>query len=100
MSSGKMKFLPRLNAFGSYELYDTEIFNASANGYTVGAQLSWNLFDGYKSIGKKQKTKADYKKSEIELDQYKAQSQLEFNKTNRCLAALRGYGVVSLGLCP
>ncbi len=85
MSSGKMKFLPRLNAFGSYELYDTEIFNASANGYTVGAQLSWNLFDGYKSIGKKQKTKADYKKSEIELDQYKAQSQLEFNKTNRQL---------------
>ena len=85
MHSSKMRFLPRLNAFGSYELYDKEIFNASANGYTVGAQLSWNLFDGYKSIGKKQKTKADYKKSELELDQYKAQSRLEFDKTNRQL---------------
>ena len=85
LSSSKMKFLPRLNAFGSYELYDKEIFNASANGYTVGAQLYWNLFDGYKSIGKKQKTRADYKKYEMEFDQYKAQSQLEFNKTNRQL---------------
>ncbi len=85
MHSSKMRFLPRLNAFGSYELYDKEIFNASANGYTVGAQLSWNLFDGYKSIGKKQKTKADYKKSELELDQNKAQSRLEVDKTNRQL---------------
>lgn len=86
MKSGKMSFLPRLNAFGSYELYDTEIFQFGANGYTVGAQLSWNLFDGYKSIGKFEKSKVELQKAETEAEQYKKQSQLELNKTNRQLA--------------
>lgn len=85
MQSGKMSFFPRLNAFGVYELYDTKIFGTAASGYTVGAQLSWSLFDGYKSVGKLQKAKADFQKSELELKQYKAQSQLELNKTNRQL---------------
>ena len=49
----------------------------------VGAQLSWNVFDGFKSIGKMEKAKADFQKSEIETQQYKAKSQLELNKTNR-----------------
>ncbi|WP_338377862.1 TolC family protein [uncultured Flavobacterium sp.] len=81
----KMGFLPRLNAFGSYELYDTQIFQTGAKGYTIGAQLSWSLFDGYKTIGKYQKAKADYDKAQTESQQYKAQSQLELNKTNRQL---------------
>jgi outer membrane protein TolC len=50
--SAQMNFLPRLNAFGSYQMYDAQIFQTSAKGYLVGAQLSWNVFDGYKSIGK------------------------------------------------
>ena len=85
MQMNKMSFLPRLNAFGSYELYDTQIFQTGAKGYTVGAQLSWSVFDGYKTIGKYQKAKADYDKAQTESDQYKAQSQLELNKTNRQL---------------
>ena len=83
--SSKFGFLPRLNAFGSYELYDQHIFQTSAKGYVVGAQLSWNVFDGYKTIGKTQKAKADFEKAEIETEQYKKQSQLELSKTNRQL---------------
>lgn len=86
MKSGKMSFLPRLNAFGTYELYDSEIFQFGANGYTIGAQLSWNVFDGYKSIGKFEKSKVEFQKAETEAEQYKKQSQLELNKTNRQLA--------------
>ena len=85
VQSSKMTFLPRLNAFGSYELYDKNIFQAAAKGYLLGAQLSWNVFDGYKSIGKYEKAKADFQKTEIENEQYKKQSQLELNKTNRQL---------------
>ncbi|WP_367754066.1 TolC family protein [Flavobacterium sp. WC2430] len=81
--SSKMNFLPRLNAFGSYELYDDVLFGTKAKGYVVGAQLSWNVFDGFKSIGKMEKAKADFQKAEIETQQYKAKSQLELNKTNR-----------------
>ncbi|HLO73672.1 MAG TPA: TolC family protein [Flavobacterium sp.] len=83
--SSKFGFLPRLNAFGSYELYDQNIFGTSAKGYLVGAQLSWNIFDGFKTIGKTQKAKADFEKAEIETEQYKKQSQLELSKTNRQL---------------
>ena len=85
LQSSKMTFLPRLNAFGSYELYDDTLFGTSAQGYLVGAKLSWDLFDGYKSIGKMEKAKADFQKSEIENQQYKAQSQLDLNKANRQL---------------
>lgn len=83
--SNKMSFLPRLNAFGSYEMYDMSFLGTNAKGYLVGAQLSWSVFDGFKSIGKLEKAKADYQKSSFESQQYKAQSQLELNKTNRQL---------------
>jgi len=81
----KMAFLPRLYAFGSYELFDDEIFQANANGYTFGAQLSWNVFEGSKRFGKAQKSKASYEKSQLAYEQYKSQSQLELNKANRML---------------
>ena len=85
LQSSKFGFLPRLNAFGSYELYDQHVFQTSAKGYVVGAQLSWNVFDGYKNIGKTKKAKADFEKATVETEQYKKQSQLELNKTNRQL---------------
>nr|WP_294777826.1 TolC family protein [uncultured Flavobacterium sp.] len=85
LTMSKMSFLPRLNAFGSYELYDSRFLGTAAKGYLVGAQLSWNLFDGYKSVGKYDKAKADFQKASLETELYKKQSQLEFNKTNRQL---------------
>jgi len=81
----KMAFLPRLNAFGSYELYDDNIFQTNANGYLVGAQLSWNVFEGSKRFGKAQKSKAEYERSKLQYDQYLSQSNLEFNKAKRML---------------
>lgn len=83
--SDKVQFLPRLNAFGSYELYDDHIFQGNANGYTFGAQLSWNLFEGSKRFGKVQQSKASFEKSKLQLEQYKSQSNLELNKAKRML---------------
>lgn len=85
VNASKMNFLPRLNAFGTYELYDDSLFGTNAGGYVVGAQLSWNLFDGYKSIGKLQQAKVTYEKAKTEELQYKAKSELELNKYNRQL---------------
>ncbi|GAA4300767.1 TolC family protein [Aestuariibaculum suncheonense] len=81
----KMTFLPRLNAFGSYEMYDDKIFRADASGYVVGAQLSWDIFQGSKRFGKAQKSKAEYEKSKLEYNQYISQSKLELNKAKRML---------------
>ena len=84
--ANKMAFLPRLNAFGSYELYDEKIFQGSASGYLVGAQLNWKLFDGYKNIGKTQKSKAQYDQSMLEYEQYVSQSNLDLNKAKRMVS--------------
>jgi outer membrane protein TolC len=83
--STKFNLVPRLNAFSSYELYDKQVLGTQAKGYLVGLQVSWTIFDGYKSLGKIQKAKADFHKIDFENQQYKAQSQLELNKTNRQL---------------
>ena len=81
----KMAFLPRLNAFGSYELYDDKIFQGDANGYLFGAQLSWDIFQGSKRFAKAQKSKAEFEKSKLEYNQYVSQSNLELNKAKRQL---------------
>ena len=81
----KMAFLPRLNAFGSYEMYDDNIFQSDANGYIVGAQLSWDIFQGSKRFGKAQKSRAEFEKSKLEYNQYVSKSKLELNKAKRML---------------
>ena len=83
--ASKMGYVPSLNAFGSYEMYDKDIFKANSGGYLVGAQLKWNLFEGYKRVGETQKTKAEFNKASLNLDEYKSKSQLEFNKAKRQL---------------
>ena len=83
--STQMSLLPRFNAFGNYQLYDKEMLGMKANGYLVGAQLSWNVFDGYKTYGKINKAKADFEKANIETEQYEKQSQLELNIATRQL---------------
>tara|TARA_R110002049_G_scaffold85670_3_gene217845 strand:+ start:10260 stop:11573 length:1314 start_codon:yes stop_codon:yes gene_type:complete len=79
----KMTFLPRLNAFGSYELYDDQIFQADADGYLFGASLTWNLLEGSKRFGKTQKSKAEYNKANLQLEQYKSESSIEVKKAKR-----------------
>jgi outer membrane protein TolC len=81
----QMSFLPRLNAFGTYELHDERIFRSATDGYLIGAELKWNLFEGGKRFGKTKKSKAEFEKSKFELDQYKAESQVELSRAKRML---------------
>lgn len=80
-----MAFLPRLNAFGSYELYDDELFTGAANGYMAGIELSWDIFKGSQRFAKSAKTKAEFEKAKLEYDDYVSKSQLELNKAKRGL---------------
>ncbi|MBR9844659.1 MAG: TolC family protein [Algicola sp.] len=84
-TADKMAFLPRLNAFGSYELYDDQIFQGDASGYLFGAQLSWDLFQGSKRFGKAQKSKAEFEQSKLEYQNYVSQSNLELNTAKRAI---------------
>lgn len=86
VKSSEAKFLPRLNAFGSFELYDNKPYQFNANGYLVGVELSWNIFDGMKAKSEIAKYKADLAKSETEAAQYQKQSSLELTKAFRQVA--------------
>jgi len=95
----KMSFLPRLNAFGTYELHDDEIFQGDADGYLFGAQIQWNILEGSKRFGKAQKSKAEYERSKFQLEQYKAESQVELNRAQRSLQdAQNNLGLTALAL--
>lgn len=83
IKSSKAKFLPKLNAFGSFEMYDNKIAQFDANGYLAGIQLSWNVFDGLKANSEQEKYKAELSKAQTEIQQYQKQSELELNKTSR-----------------
>lgn len=83
IKSSEAKFLPRVNAFGSFELYDNKPYEFNANGYLVGVQVAWNVFDGMKSKSEIEKQKAELLKSQTEIKQYQKQSELELNKSYR-----------------
>ena len=79
----KWAFLPTLNAFGSYELYDDSPFQFGASGYTLGAQLSWNILEGTRRVAQAEKSRAAYEKSQLEWEQYRNNSQLELARARR-----------------
>jgi outer membrane protein TolC len=81
-----LSLVPRINAFGSYELNDRKLLGFGASNYLVGVQMAWNIFDGNKSLSKFQKSKIDYLKAKDEGELYKSQNQLELNKTIRQLS--------------
>lgn len=77
--------IPRINAFGTYELNDRKLLGFGASNYLIGVQMAWNIFDGNKTFSKIQKSKIDYLKAKEEGELYKSQNQLELNKTIRQL---------------
>ncbi|MGD9930007.1 MAG: TolC family protein [Mangrovibacterium sp.] len=85
LKSEKMKFIPRVNAFGSYEWNDSKLMGTAANNYMVGATLSWNLFSGYKNIGSAQQASARLDEARTNYQDYLSQSHIQFNRSKRNL---------------
>jgi outer membrane protein TolC len=73
-------FKPSLQAFAGYDWrssqYNTDI-GLNFNGWTVGAQLSWDIFDGMLTRGKVMQAKALYEKSGTDLDDTARHIELE-----------------------
>jgi len=83
MKADNMTFLPRLNAFASYQMYDDQIFQADAKGYIIGASLSWDVFKGSQRFAKAGKSKTSYEKAKQQYEQYVAKSTMELQRTKR-----------------
>lgn len=84
--SSKMSFVPRANAVANYEWNDASFMGFGANNYLVGIQLSWDIFSGYKNIGKIHQEKAILEKAHLEQEKYIQESELEINKAKRQFA--------------
>jgi len=84
--SSKKSYLPKLNAFGSYQFNDNSMLGFGANAYMAGVQLSWNIFKGNSTKNLIATQKLERNKLAEQLAQQKEQSQLELNKAYRDLA--------------
>ncbi len=83
LESSKMSFVPRANAVANYEWNDASFMGFGANNYMVGIQLSWDIFSGYKNIGKIHQDKALLEKANLKQQKYIHESELELNKARR-----------------
>lgn len=89
VKSSKMAFLPRINAFGAYQLNDSKPLGFNANSYLVGLNVSWNIFSGNQNKNKVKSYQFQRDKMQEELDLHVKQSQLELDKTKRDLRDLQ-----------
>jgi outer membrane protein TolC len=85
LKSSKYQLIPRAGAFANYEWNDSDFMGFEASNYLVGLELSWNLFDGGRTLGKIHQEKAQLEKADLYQEQYLAQSKLELNKAKRQL---------------
>ena len=86
LKASRSSFIPRANAMANYEWNDSEVFGFGATNYMIGLQLSWDLFGGYKNIGKIHREKAMLEKATLSKEKYLAESELELSKAKRNLA--------------
>ena len=72
--------LPSVQAFAGWgwrnRNFSTDITD-SIDGWQVGAQATWNIFDGYQTRGKVVQAKAAHEKSKLELDDMSSRIEIE-----------------------
>ncbi|HLG40835.1 MAG TPA: TolC family protein [Chitinophagaceae bacterium] len=81
--SSKMSYLPKVNAFASYQLNDNRVMGFGSDSYLAGIQLSWDIFKGNSTKNKIVTQTLERDKLSDQLHNQQEQSQLELNKTKR-----------------
>lgn len=89
VKSSVMKFLPKVNAFGSYQFNDTKFFGFDNNSYLAGVSLTWTIFSGNRNASKLRSDILRRDKLKLDLEEYKDKSRMEVNKTARDLQDLK-----------
>jgi outer membrane protein TolC len=80
--NAKAGYKPTVQVFAGYNWYNAQFtepveLNHDINGWNVGGQLSWNIFDGMLTRGKVTQAKALYEKSKTDVDDKGRQIELE-----------------------
>jgi outer membrane protein TolC len=85
IESSKKSYLPKLNAFGNYQLNDSKALGFGANSYLAGIQVSWDIFKGNRTKNEIITQTLERNKLSQTLAKQKEESQLELSKMNRDL---------------
>ncbi len=85
VKSSKMAFLPRINAFGTYDLNDSKAFKFGNDSYLIGINLSWNIFSGNQNRSKMRSAQYQKDRMQQELSLHIKKEQLELDKAKRDL---------------
>lgn len=85
ITASKKSYLPKLNAFGSYQLNDSRMLGFGANAYLAGVQLSWDIFKGNRTKNNIATQVLEKNKLLNQLQQQREQAQLEVGKAYRDL---------------
>lgn len=85
LRASKFNFVPSVNLFGSYEFNDEVLFGTQGDSYMIGATLRWNLFSGFRNIGKVMESKAALKKAELAYESKLFKNKLEIQQAKRSL---------------
>jgi outer membrane protein TolC len=83
ISASKKSQLPRVNAFGNWQLNDNRMLGFGANSWMVGLQLSWTIFNGNRT--KNVMTQQRYEKEKLaqQLQQQKEEAALQISHAKR-----------------
>ena len=85
VKSSKMSFLPRINAFGTYDLNDSKAFKFRNDSYLIGINLSWNIFSGNQNRSKIRSAQYQKDRMQEELSLHIKKEQQELDKAKRDL---------------
>jgi len=88
VKANKMTFLPRINAFGSYQFNDNHFAQFDANSYLVGITLSWKLFGGMQRIHNVRTARLNVEKMRSKLHETEQQAQVDYNQALRTYSDL------------
>jgi outer membrane protein TolC len=88
----KSTYLPDLALFGSYELRKSGMsdrFSDSLDGWTVGLQSSWAIFDGKRTAGRVMQARSQLAQAELRHDEFGLSVEVE---VRRALSAFQEAG--------
>ncbi len=88
VKSADKSFLPKLKAFGNFELNDEVPFEKNAHNFLVGISLGWDIYKGNMRKTTINKTKAEIAEKQMELERNIAKAKLEIVNTRRSIEDL------------
>jgi len=82
----KLKFVPRLNAFGAFNFHSDDFPGINAKSWVIGAKLQWTIFSGNKNFAGVKEARANVQLSKFKHKEYVNKNNIELDKAERSLS--------------